>query len=398
MLYKFSWDQVVTLDFLAEIKVISGSSDANELELSSFLSTLFKHVGGLPIARSNWDAQHRSFICKKLLHESISRLLKYRFTLPNSFSGVLADKNGIYREHKIVDINHDSERTLEDLPTIGPVTAKRIIETRADSGYFTSLEDLIDKIKGLGKKKGEELAGIFKFHTSGRPLIPAITGEFEKDLITALTLSGIQQDSDSLLSLIQDLTIFTANEPHPSVMFGIKRPDLEPDDDRIQQFDLVADRAELLEDQTYYEALIPVLYNANKSIDICMFFMATGNEEHPTQKLLDILVDKINQGIPIRVLLDKDRKEDPYGSRFVNSRAAKYLSDNGVEVRTDQTETLLHSKFVLVDEHILVIGSHNWTQGSYFYYKDISILLQGVTVNDAWKTRFESLWMNGNPF
>ena len=55
-----------------------------------------------------------------------------------------------------VDINAASLDQLEQLPGIGPVFAKRIIEYRKTSGPFRNVDELM-AVKGIGEKRMENL-------------------------------------------------------------------------------------------------------------------------------------------------------------------------------------------------------------------------------------------------
>lgn len=61
----------------------------------------------------------------------------------------------------LININTATEQELEELPGIGPVTAKRIVEYRQQTGGFKNVEQLLE-VKGIGPKK---LAAIRPFVT-----------------------------------------------------------------------------------------------------------------------------------------------------------------------------------------------------------------------------------------
>ena len=55
-----------------------------------------------------------------------------------------------------IRLNSSSEGELQQLPTIGPKTALRIVEYRREHGAFKTLEDLA-KIHGVGKRTLEKI-------------------------------------------------------------------------------------------------------------------------------------------------------------------------------------------------------------------------------------------------
>ena len=57
---------------------------------------------------------------------------------------------------KPLDLNTATLEQLQQLPGVGPVTAKRIIEMRQKSGPFRRVEDLL-AVRGISKKRLEAL-------------------------------------------------------------------------------------------------------------------------------------------------------------------------------------------------------------------------------------------------
>ena len=64
----------------------------------------------------------------------------------SSSAGSISSKDGQ------ININTADEKTLDELPGVGPTMAKRIVEYRETEGAFQSIED-IKKIKGIGEAK-----------------------------------------------------------------------------------------------------------------------------------------------------------------------------------------------------------------------------------------------------
>lgn len=64
-----------------------------------------------------------------------------------SLSGMLA------MPVQALDVNTASVEQLESLNGVGPGTAKTIIQERERAGPFESLEDLSDRVRGIGRKR-----------------------------------------------------------------------------------------------------------------------------------------------------------------------------------------------------------------------------------------------------
>ena len=71
-------------------------------------------------------------------------------------TGCIAQSKKKIPPSRPVDINTASPDQLEQLPGIGPVFAKRIIEYRKTSGPFRNVDELM-AVKGIGEKRMEKL-------------------------------------------------------------------------------------------------------------------------------------------------------------------------------------------------------------------------------------------------
>ncbi len=142
----------------------------------------------------------------------------------------------------------------------------------------------------------------------------------------------------------------------------------------------------------YFKNIPILLREATESVLVCMFHVALPDESHPTYELIKALLDAHQANVNIKILLDNDRTTDPYRSTIINLPVKELLEQEGISCRFDQEDTLLHSKFIIIDTEIIVIGSHNWTAGSYFIFDDLSIVFKSKTLSQELTQRFEKLW------
>ena len=104
--------------------------------------------------------------------------------------------------------------------------------------------------------------------------------------------------------------------------------------------------------------------------------------------LIDILmkqkVEKHLDKIPVSIFNN--------GKLSALEAIVKYLKEKGVQIRMDSPEKLLHSKYVIVDDTFLIIGSHNWSLGSYFEYDDFSVAIDSPNAVTKMKENFLVMW------
>ena len=73
---------------------------------------------------------------------------------------------------KPIDLNAANVKELQQLPGVGPVTAKRIVEMREKSGRFRRVEDLL-AVRGISQKKLAALKPYVSVSPPPTPSAPA---------------------------------------------------------------------------------------------------------------------------------------------------------------------------------------------------------------------------------
>jgi phosphatidylserine/phosphatidylglycerophosphate/cardiolipin synthase-like enzyme len=153
-----------------------------------------------------------------------------------------------------------------------------------------------------------------------------------------------------------------------------------------------ADSVRLVIDGTYPRIAKGVLDGATSSIDIKMFYMTFPKRVSAVSKLVSCIIDAHKRGVRTRVLLDRDRPDDVYGSRYINAAAFQELRANGVPVHYDSRSRVTHSKLIIVDGRRVLVGSHNWTESSMTRYHEVSALIDSVPLARNYSTDFEKCW------
>jgi hypothetical protein len=292
------------------------------------------------------------------------------------------------RAVSVMDVNGAGADGLAALPEIGPVLARRIVEERSRAGAFASADDLRRRVEGIGPERVRRLAGCLSFESPECSATVDLGGS-AAELFTHLAARWCDRKSpqDAVLATLDRLFVMCAGRPHPSSAAQRVRQDRREALDRLrwQPTSWIG----VLDGEGYAPAVLQLLQQSRTSVDLCVFHMALGAE---TKALVSALADAAGRGVVVRVLLDRDRNDDPYQSTLINSKARKVLEAGGVKVRQDAPNVLLHSKFMIIDGERAVLGSHNWSAGSLAGYDDTSVVLESRELAATLTARFLALW------
>ncbi len=137
-------------------------------------------------------------------------------------------------------------------------------------------------------------------------------------------------------------------------------------------------RIHLLTGGEYFYALKDAIDGARHSIFIAMYLFKTS--PYPTNRATGILHALIRAASRrVRVTLILEHSDDP--ESFINEENAKTgrrLLRAGGKVFWDRPDRKLHIKAVVIDHHLVFMGSHNLTHSAMKYNQEMSLM-----VNDA---------------
>jgi len=98
------------------------------------------------------------------------------------------------------------------------------------------------------------------------------------------------------------------------------------------------------------------------------------------------LIRAKERGVEVRLLLDRDMADD----RFSRFRAIKSA---GVQVVLDgDPGAIMHNKYAVVDEEIVITGSYNWTSGANKSNYENLLIIHSSELARQYKANFELLW------
>ena len=134
-------------------------------------------------------------------------------------------------------------------------------------------------------------------------------------------------------------------------------------------------QAVILTNEDYLPALLRTIDEAQNEIFISIFSFKAGEHKNSyPDRILDHLAKALKRGVKVYVILETtDRKSDELNIQ--NKQTGKLLEEKGVNVYFDSPRQTTHTKLVVIDQRLVLLGSHNFTQSALKYNNEISILL-----------------------
>lgn len=134
-------------------------------------------------------------------------------------------------------------------------------------------------------------------------------------------------------------------------------------------------KVHLLAGGEYFYALRDAIDGARQSIFVAIYLFKTS--PYPTNRatgILNALAHAARRGLDVTVIME--RSDDP--ESFVNIENAKTgrrLLQAGAKVFWDRPDRKLHIKAVVIDHHLIFLGSHNLTHSAMKYNQEMSLML-----------------------
>lgn len=127
--------------------------------------------------------------------------------------------------------------------------------------------------------------------------------------------------------------------------------------------------------------VIPKINETKNTIDIIIFdwrwyFNDAGSA---VQLFNQSVVRAVRRGVRVRAITN-------------NSQITQTLKKVGIEAKTPATKNIIHSKLMLLDSKIIVIGSHNYTQPAFTANHELSVMFEDEKLAQEYKDFFNSLW------
>lgn len=144
-----------------------------------------------------------------------------------------------------------------------------------------------------------------------------------------------------------------------------------------------------LPDEVFYTNMRSVIPIAEKRIWIQNFVVAAGpvGGGRPVRELCNLLVDASRKEVDVVVMVSGAGVGESGRRGFCN--AGEIFSGTSVKLKKIKGQRVYHAKYLIIDESLSVIGSHNLQSKSLRENDELSILIRNVELCEKLAKRFQ---------
>ena len=99
------------------------------------------------------------------------------------------------------------------------------------------------------------------------------------------------------------------------------------------------------------------------------------------------LIKARERGVKVRLYLDKDQVDYRYSQ-------SRFLVQKGVKTRVSSNKYIMHNKFAIIDNRLLLTGSYNWTFSANNRNDENLLIIDDPEIIEIFQNQFINLWTN----
>lgn len=141
--------------------------------------------------------------------------------------------------------------------------------------------------------------------------------------------------------------------------------------------------AENISSEKYFEATLKEIDSARSSVLAVMYLISVLPDQPDAQpnQLVSALIRAKDRGVEVKVILDQNidfeaEATDEALYRNKNQNAYELLRKNNVPVFFDTSDTYTHTKVLVIDNEVVILGSTNWSKAALTRNNETNVLIR----------------------
>ncbi len=98
------------------------------------------------------------------------------------------------------------------------------------------------------------------------------------------------------------------------------------------------------------------------------------------------LIKARERGVKVRLYLDQDQVDYQYSQ-------SRFLVQRGIKTRISSNNYIMHHKFAIIDNRLLLTGSNNWTFSANNRNDENLMVIDDPEIIEIFQNQFEKLWL-----
>jgi len=151
----------------------------------------------------------------------------------------------------------------------------------------------------------------------------------------------------------------------------------------ISQFFLIS----LAKTEVYFSLYDNPQKEISKNINQAEAFINIAMYVFTDKEIAASLINAQDKGVKVRVYLDKSQIESTYS-------ISRFLVQKGIKARISSNKYIMHNKFAIIDNRILLTGSYNWTFSANHRNGENLMVIDDPEIIEIFQNQFVNLWTN----
>ncbi|MCJ7637705.1 MAG: phospholipase D-like domain-containing protein [Nitrososphaeraceae archaeon] len=126
-----------------------------------------------------------------------------------------------------------------------------------------------------------------------------------------------------------------------------------------------------------------------KNIDDSKEFINIAIYTFTDREIAQAIIRAKDRGVSIKIYLDRSQVNAEYSK-------SRYFINNGIEegIRISSNNYIMHNKFAVIDNEIVITGSYNWTASAGERNDENLLVIDDENIVKKYQNQFNNLWNN----